>query len=280
MKLDICLVIDSTGSMAHVLNMVKDKALSLSKDIIEDARRSQKPIDKMRVKVIAFRDFYSNIVRYDDVIKESRFFDLPREEKDLKNFVDQLQPGGGEHFRVRTSFADLEGLGSINLEDSGRSEDPESGLEALNLAINSRWDTSAQGYRQLIVLWTDATAHPLSVGQIPSHYFTEDTIINTVERNEGATSTTYVLHNIDGAPEEKPHFYPKGMCGSLSELTTIWGQNMGASSKRLILFTPNVFPWEHISDDWDNVIHWSGSHEDGLTSSDYRLILQTIINSI
>ena len=280
MKLELCLVIDSTGSMEHVLSMVKDKALSLSDDIREDARRSQKPIDEMRVKVIAFRDFYAQVDRYEEVIKESPFFALPSEEQALKNFVDQLQAAGGEHFRVKRSWDDLEGLGPVRLEDQTQAEDPESGLEALNLAINSKWTPADQGYRQLIVLWTDATAHPLSSGQIPQRYFTEENIIEEVERKEGSKVTQYVIYDIEGAPEEKPSFYPKGLCGSLSELTSLWGQKMMASSKRLILFTPDVYPWEQLSEEWENVIHWSGSHEEGLTTSDYHLILQTIINSI
>ena len=96
-----------------------------------------------------------------------------------------------------------------------------------------------------MVLWTDAYAHPLEV----SH-------------------------------REVPSGYP-WMPKSMQELTSLWGL-MPISSKRLILFTPDVYPWQIISEEWDNVIHCitQTAGTTGIPNDDYQTILETIANSI
>lgn len=51
-------------------------------------------------------------------------------------------------------------------------DEPESGLEALALAMGSDWETSGTSKRHAIVLFTDASAHPLEqqLDGIPENY--------------------------------------------------------------------------------------------------------------
>jgi hypothetical protein len=119
---------------------------------------------------------------------------------------------------------------------------PKSGLEALAYSIlQSEFTKSTKSTkkRDAIVLWTDAYAHPLEY----SHHATPS--------------------------------YP-WMPKSFQEMTSAWGQHMSNSAKRLILFTPDVYPWKEISENWENVIHSVSK----TSSNDYEIILETIINSI
>ena len=275
---ELVLVIDSTRSMEHVLNTVKKQALSLGNDILVKAAQLQKHVDQIKIKVIGFRDFYGlHMKKIEDVIQESSFFDLSKESEVFKLFVDKIQPLYGEDERVSHTFENLEGQGPVNLDVEGV-ESPESGLEALNLAIRSEWKKESS-YRQIIAIWTDATAHPLSSGQVERKYFTKDKIIKSITRREGHKIIEYNMYNISNCPVVKPDFYPKGLSQTLKELTSEWGQTMNVSAKRLVLFAPYVYPWQQISDNWDNVIHWNSS-DNNLTISDYNVILEVLVNSI
>lgn len=126
----------------------------------------------------------------------------------------------------------------------GGGDEPESGLEGIALAIKSDW-VQGENCRHIIAVWTDASCHPFVY-------------------------------------DRKPHpvSYPKDMPKNLRELTGMWGQDMGMNSKRAILYTPNVEPWNTISETWDNTIHYPAKAGTGLNSTDYNSILEMIINSI
>lgn len=70
---------------------------------------------------------------------------------------------------------------------------------------------------------------------------------------------------------------------NLNRLTDIWESNnyTNNTSKRLVLFTPNDKPWDEVSTNWNNVIHYPSENGLGLNIIDFNTILSAIIcNSI
>lgn len=66
-------------------------------------------------------------------------------------------------------------------------------------------------------------------------------------------------------------------------LTDIWESNKytNNSSKRLVLLTPNDKPWDIISNNWNNVIHYPSENGIDLSVLDFKTILEaTTCNSI
>lgn len=108
-NVDIVFVIDATRSMKTTIDMVKESALSFQDklyDFMDEAKRS---INNLRIKVVWFRDFYyDGNYAYD----ESKFFELPEEKEEFRDFVNGIHEAGG-------------------------GDDPESGLEALTMAMRS-----------------------------------------------------------------------------------------------------------------------------------------------
>ncbi len=138
-NLDMALVIDCTGGMAEFLSMLKHRINTLHEEVTAQLREKRYRVNRLRVKVIAFRDFY-----YDDAASQhpplqiSPFFELPAQNEALTEFVRSLDACGG-------------------------GDEPESALEALHYAFCSEWDMQrdARKNRQIIVLFTDAPAHSL-----------------------------------------------------------------------------------------------------------------------
>ena len=216
---DLVLCIDMTGSMSPIIDRVKANAVSFSDDLRAALDEKGKVVDPLRVRVIGFRDFY---VDGDNAIQASDFFTLPDENESFKDFV-------------------------LNLDVAGGGDEPESGLEALALAIQSPWAKSGTKNRQLIVVWTDAGAHPL-------------------DKDAGS----------------KPSSYPTSLPNDLDQLTDWWeGQTyMDASAKRLILFAPDAAGWSEIGSNWDNAIHLASTAGAGLSDHEYSTILDSIANSV
>src|SRR4051812_13243598 len=109
---DIVLCIDVTGSMDPVLGSVKKSALFFRDRLEAVMGEKGKAISRLRIKVIAYRDFGDYA---EDAIQETGFFVFPEEAADFDAFVSRLDADGG---------------GDV----------PESGLEALALAINADWE--------------------------------------------------------------------------------------------------------------------------------------------
>ena len=137
-NIDICFVIDATGSMSPIIDEVKSRVLSLHQEIINGMQSAHKPINKLRVKVVDYADFATE---GDDAIHQTAFFDLPEETDKLEAAVRGISletaPGSG----------------------MGKGGDaPENGLEALFIAMNSDWTplSSTQKGRHVIVVLTDA----------------------------------------------------------------------------------------------------------------------------
>ena len=215
---DIVFCIDVTGSMTPIIDAVKANALRFYEDVQTNLTTKGKSVDELRVRVIAFRDF---AVDDDGALQESSFYALPDDQDAFAGFVEALQPQGG-------------------------GDAPESGLEAVALAINSPWTSRGDRRRQVIVVWTDAPAHPLNFAAVPP------SLASSVPT-------------------------------SFSDLTDLWEDPqgpVGASSKRLILFAPDGAGWSDISASWENVVHHPSQAGGGLSEVDYGTIVDSIGNSV
>ncbi len=215
---DIVFCIDVTGSMTPIIDAVKDNALRFYDDVQTNLTDKGKNVDELRVRVIAFRDFTAD---GDAALQESPFYLLPAEQEEFSGFVSSLLAEGG-------------------------GDAPESGLEAVALAINSPWTSRGDRRRQVVVVWTDQPAQPLDASAVPSELR-------------------------DRVPAD------------FSALTDLWEDAqgpLGSSSKRLILFAPDGPGWSDISGVWENVVHHPSQAGGGLSDVDYGTIVDSIGNSV
>ena len=219
-NVDIVMCIDCTASMGELLETVKENALRFYPDLKVQCDAKGKEISSLRIRVIGFRD-----LGYDGTkaIVDTNFLSIPEEEEKLKNFINSLSPQGG-------------------------GPEPESGLEALSMAINSNWTNGGDKRRHVIVLWSDASTHDLGINGL-----------------------------------DNP-LYPAGAPKDFDELTDWWedeqGGKMNKSAKRLILFAPDSKYWTAIGNNWSNAIQHPAKAGMGLEEIDYKTILSTIVNSI
>jgi hypothetical protein len=215
---DIVFCIDVTGSMSPIIDQVKANALRFYDDVQSNLTAKGKNVDELRVKVIAFRDFVADGAA---ALDESPFFTLPGERASFSDFVNGLIAEGG-------------------------GDAPESGLEAVALAIDSPWTTTGDRRRQVIVVWTDQPAQPLDASVLPPDLSSR-------------------------------------VPADFSALTDVWEDEqgpMGSSSKRLILFAPDGPGWSDISGVWENVVHHPSQAGGGLSDVDYGTIIDSIGNSV
>ena len=141
-NVDLVFCIDSTGSMAHIIDMVKQRALSLYGDIRRDLESKRKFINQLRVRIISFRDYLAD---GENAMLTSDFFTLPQDEASLQECVNHITASGG-------------------------GDAPEDGLEALAYAMRSKWVTTGIKKRHVIVLWSDAPTHDLGFGASSPYY--------------------------------------------------------------------------------------------------------------
>jgi len=215
---DIVFCIDVTGSMTPILDKVKANALRFYSDVQSNLTAKGKNIDELRVRVVAFRDIVAD---GEAGLQESPFFQLPGDETGFSSFVNGLFAEGG-------------------------GDAPESGLEAVALAMTSPWTTRGDRRRQVIVVWTDQPAHPLDASALPPAL-------------AGRVPADF------------------------SALTDLWEDPqgpLGSSSKRLILFAPDGPGWSDISSVWENVVHHPSKAGGGLSDVDYGTIIDSIGNSV
>jgi hypothetical protein len=215
-SVDMVFCIDATGSMSPVIDMVKTNALKFYDDLSKNMEEKSKTIDVLRVKVIVFRDYYED----KEPMVQSPFFTLPAEKEAFQIFVTDIKAEGG-------------------------GDEPENGLEALALAIKSDWAQSADKQRQIIVMWTDASAHPLE-------------------------------------KPGKPASYPKGLPADFNSITDWWNGDsyLKKSTKRLLMFVPDAYPWSDIANYWKLSIHFPSQAGQGLKDQEYTSILDAIANSV
>lgn len=130
---DIVICIDTTGSMSSIINKAKENALKFYADLQKALEEIGKNIDELRVRVVAFRDYY---VDGDQAMKATPFYSLPDQAAEYSAFVNSLAADGG-------------------------GDEPESSLDALAIAIKSDWNVRSEKKRHVIVVWTDASSLPL-----------------------------------------------------------------------------------------------------------------------
>jgi hypothetical protein len=220
---DIVLCIDVTASMRPVLDSVKSSALSFHDRLQSVMAEKGKSIKQLRIKVIAFRDFGD---RAEDAVEETGFLHLPEQAGEYQDFVLGLQPSGG---------------GDI----------PESGMEALALAVQAPWERGLDRRRHVIVIFTDAPAHKLGA-----------------------------------AAASAAGYYPQSIAQTEDELFEQWGYQSSQSAvmengaKRLLIFAPDAEPWQGIADDWNNTIFFPSQAGEGLEELEMDEIIQTISHSL
>ncbi|MBU2665130.1 VWA domain-containing protein [Actinoplanes bogorensis] len=139
---DIVFCIDVTGSMYPIVDRLKEGVLTFRKRLEESAAACGKAIGRLRVRLVAYRDFRDNPA---DALEQSVFFTMPGEAAAFETVVRELEAGGG-------------------------GDEPESGLEALAVALSSDWQHGKERCRHLVVVLTDASAHPLGVGRTAAAY--------------------------------------------------------------------------------------------------------------
>ncbi len=219
---DIALCIDATGSMGPVIEEVKAQALRFPDDVLKAMAEKDKHVSKFRLRVIAFRD-----VGFDsEPFQVSEFFVVPDERVAFEAFVRTITAGGG-------------------------GDEPESGLEAVALAMASDWDTEADKYRHAIIVWTDASAHPLQT-------------------------------HAGRAPSQLAALIPN----SFDDLTDQWQSGQSTSTRlrpearRIILFAPEAFSWSDMALNWDQSVMFPSRAGNGLAELEYDEIIAMIANSI
>jgi hypothetical protein len=218
-NVDIVMCIDCTGSMGDLLDTVKNNALKFYPDLHQRCDEKGKEISELRRRAIAFRDFACDGAA---AVADTGFLSIPDQESEFKSFVSGLTPSGG-------------------------GDEPENGLEALAMAINSDWTSGGDRRRHVVVVWSDASTHPLGVGKESS-------------------------------------IYTQDMPANFDELTDWWEDEqsgkMRKSAKRLVIFAPDASAWTEIGMNWSNTIHHPAKAGAGLEDVDYETILSTIVNSI
>ncbi len=215
---DLALCIDATGSMSPILDLVKGNALRFHGDVMRAMWAKQKRIDRLRARVIVFRDLFED---GEEALAASDFFALPQDQAAFAGFLGSIRAFGG-------------------------GDEPESGLEALAVAMNSSWVRACDRRRHVMVIWTDASAHRL-----------------------------------EEAVGRRTRGYPGGLPRSFAELEVLWeGETMDQSGKRLLIYAPDVAPWTGMQDDWESVVHVASRAGTGLGEHDYADVLEVIANSV
>jgi hypothetical protein len=220
--IDIVFCIDCTGSMGPVIDLVKEKVRKFPIDLKDALAKKDKQIHELRIRVVAFRDLESD----SDALEVSEFF--------------MVEPS--------TDSANFESFVS-RLGASGGGDEPESGLEALAIAMGSDWTDKGDRQRHLIVMFTDASAHKLEdrIGAIPSQF------------------TDVVPADINGLTDN----WDGGQATKLKK-----------AARRLIIFGPDAYPWNEISDAWGQTVYLPSQAGKGLEDVEYSTILDTVQNSV
>lgn len=180
---DIVMCIDLTNSMHDYIEEVKTTVIRFQDMLTEAMEEAGREPGQLRTRVIGFRDFGSDS---EPIVDSGKFFVMPAESEELERFVRGLK-----------------------LDTGG--DKPKSGLEAVALAMKSDWTTEGNRQRYMILVFTDASAHPLGFGAESVHY-------------------------------------PDGMPADLDELEKWWSEGVPYESfkpkcGRLVVFAPEVYPW-------------------------------------
>ena len=236
-NVDIVFVIDVTGSMSGVIETVKNATLTFHEELREKLAENHRIINHLRVKVAWFRDYYAD---GNEAYGESDFMSLPEQKEDFYNFVSGLRATGG-------------------------GDAPETSLEALTQAMRSDFIQDGKRKRHIVLLFTDAPAHPF-------------------EQRETLTSAAQEAGRAVN--------YPDNMPKNLSEFYNAWAGNpesqsmLGAkrrstkldlTGRRLILFAPKDYPWNNMPEKASYVWRYDLTVGGKVDMSDvYRVVASSI----
>lgn len=173
---DVVLCIDGTGSMAGIIDKVKEQAKAFPDLYIDAMAKVKRNPGTFRVKVIVFRDYA--VDGEIAMVESPDFYNLndPEEQMAFEKFVNDIEPQGG-----------------------GDAE--ENALEAIVLALRSRWTTTGgRNRRHAILLFTDAPALPLR----ESSRVSADRYPKGVPSNLAELQTMYM----NGDQEYAPYYSP------------------------------------------------------------------------
>ncbi len=217
---DIIMCIDGTGSMAPIINEVKNNAMSFYQRFVDSMEENDKEVSELRIKVIVFRDYICD----SEPMVESDFFVLPAQNVAFKNFMSGIEALGG-------------------------GDTAENALEAIALALKSRWTTSGSKRRHAILVFTDAPALPL------------------------------------GERADSPR-YPAGMPRTIAQLGSWWegtDQALGSTYQpragRFVAFVPNTEPWNQMQA-WNRYWPAFSPAGTGLEDVDIQTAIELLVGSI
>jgi hypothetical protein len=218
---DLVFCIDCTGSMKPYIESVKGTALDFHRLLEKKMSEKDKAIRQLRVRLVAFRDLGEE---GPGAIDATSFFELPNEADAFNRAVSGLAADGG-------------------------GDEPESALEALVVAIRSPWERGLDKRRHVIVMCTDAPAHPLG--------------------------------KFAFAAGEQSALVPR----SLEELQSLWGDEvdegeMEYAAKRLLVFGPNAYPWNELSERFENCIWVASIAGQGMREADQEVVLDQVAGSV
>ena len=217
-NVDIVMCIDATASMRPVIDSVKDNALQFDERLRKALAEKEKRIDNLRVRLVVFRDICNDGL--DNALLASDFIHLPDEKDRFKQFIDAIHATGG-------------------------GEIPENSLEALATGMNSKWTRDGDKQRHLMVMFTDAPAHPLG-------------------------------RKCPGGGD-----YPDDMPPNFEAFVDMWeGQVMDDKAKRMLIFAPDEDPWRTIAETCDEVFWIESKAGKGLADTHYEEIFKGIVNSV
>ena len=198
-----------------------------------DATGDMNPvIDMVKANALKFHDDLSRVMA-----EKSKIIDSLRIKVIMFRdyYCDREPMKESQFFTLPAAKEDFQNfINGIYAKEGG--DEPDNGLEALALAIKSDWATTGDRHRHIIIILTDASAHKL-------------------ERYS----------------DSKPENYPIGLPKNFDELTEWWnGQNfIGSSSKGLIMYAPDAYPWTDIANYWKLAIHCPSKAGEGLSEADY-----------
>jgi hypothetical protein len=217
---EIVFVIDATGSMGEFIDEVKQMAVKFHKMLADGLGAEKKGIESLRARVITFRDVSEE---GDDAIRWSEFFELPDQGDRFTEYIESIEAMGG-------------------------GDEPESALDALWVAIRSPWRKTRFKSRQIIVVFTDASAHPVS-GRKPRNF-------------QDSVPFAMTIHDVQSGwgTAARPGF-------------------MDPKTKRLLVFAPNMNPWTEI-DKWENVTRFPSQAGNGCTDVSMKRIIALIVGSV
>ncbi len=217
---DLVMCIDATRSMSPIIDEVKRNALTFHEKFVEAMSENNKDVEVLRLKVIVFRDYICDT----DAMVESEFFTLPDDNIAFRDFVNRIEASGG-------------------------GDTPENALEALALAIKSKWTKEGEKRRHAILLFTDAAALELGARKDCARYPTN------LPKTFAELSALWE----NGSRSEAPTYQP--------------------NSGRLVVFAPDAEPWNQMQA-WNRVWMTVSAAGAGLSEVEMASAIDILVASV